>query len=333
VALRRSRRDAYARRNLWRALLSLLLFAAWAGWYGYFILGSISELGSRTIIIMAIPGLGVLLLAWLIGFKQRLEDRAQERDNPSVPVELKRALFRETVLLATLLERLGSEVAMEKELPPEITVITRRVLLDRLERHDLRHNLEPWLLDLLLAPDGHWTIQQKEKAHSAWECFAVLKWALGLGELRGLTMTPIYHLRDAHSLCDLDKPEKFRVLPSWDLRPARDAALAFLDRCLGELLARNAVSSASEKDVARALEMRAAIQSEGYTHDYVVGTRTILELDTPLLWLLVRRAHTRFQLASLLVSITSGELPIEKLRDFLARYFVIAAPVHDDPSE
>lgn len=321
VALRRSPRDPDARKNLLRILSSLFFVGVWFGWYVFFFHGAISELGSSGIIVMVMVGLGVLSVAGFIGLKQRFEDRAAERSDPAVARELKQALFREAVLLATLLERHGSEVAMEKELPPEITVITRRVLLDRLDSHHLRDDLEPWLLDLLLAPDGHWTAKQKERTVGAWEWFAVLNWALGLGDLRALTMEPQYQVKDLRTLTAIKNSEKLRVLPSWDLRPARDEALQFLNRCWAELLARNAVSGAASEDIARGMEMTSAIKEKGYTGDYLVGFRTISELETPRLWSLARRAWNRSKFLSLLVPIAAGELPVRELRTFHARYF------------
>ena len=321
VALRRSPRDAHARRNLLRIVSSLIPIGLWLGWYAFFFHGAVSDLGSSGMMVVAIAALGGLLLAGIIALKQRFEARSAERSDPAVAPALKQALFREAVLLATLLERLGSEVAMEKELPPEITVITRRVLLDRLEHHQLRHDLEPWLLDLLLAPDGHWTAEQKERALAAWECFAVLNWALGLGELRGLTAEPGYNLKDVRALTAIDHPEKLRVLPSWDLRPARDAAVRFLNRCWAELLARNVVSGAAKEDIAQAMEVSSAIKEKGYTGDYLVGARTISELETALLLILARRAWNRWQLISLLVPIVAQEQPVTGLRRFHAHYF------------
>jgi hypothetical protein len=333
VALRRSPRDAHARRNLLRILSSLIFIGVWIGWYAFFVHGAISDMGSSGIIVMVVGGLGGLLLTGIVAVKQHLEDRATERSNPAVARELKRALFREAVLLATLLERLGSEVEMEKELPPDITVITRRVLLDRLESHHLRDDLEPWLLDLLLAPDGHWTAKQKERTVGAWECFAVLNWALGLGELRDLTMEPGYQFKDLRTLTTIENPEKLPVLPSWDLRPARDAAFKFLNRCWAELLARNVVSGAASEDIARAMEMNSAIKEKGYTGDYLVGARTISELETPLLLILARRTSSRWELLSLLVPIAAGELPVNELRRFHARYFSASKTPQPDGAE
>jgi hypothetical protein len=321
VALRRSPRDPHARRRVLRILSSLLVIPLWLGWYVFFFHGFISEQGLSGIFVVLFSVLFVVLLSFLIAFKRRRDDRAEELSDPAVAPELKVSLFRETVLLGTLLDRRASEIAMEKELPPEITVIARRVLLDRLQHHGLRGDLEPSLLDLLLAPDGHWTPGQKENTGHAWEYFEVLFWVLGLGELRSLTSEPRYSLHDIETLCAIASAEQIHVLASWDIRPARDAALRFLNRCWAELLARKMVSGASSDDMARALEMRSDLQEKGYTSDYLVGARTISELEPSLLFVMCARAWRRWSLLSVLVAIAAGESPATALRAFLVEHF------------
>lgn len=273
----------------------------------------------------------VLLLAAGFGVHYWWEERMQERSHPSVPTELRQALFREAILLGTLLERLASEVAMEKELPSSIRIITRRVMLDRIENHGLRHDLKPWQLDLLLAPDGQWTAEQKEKALGAWESFAVLNWVLGLGELRGLTLQPEYSLEAVNALCTLPDSQQLRVLPAWDIRPARDAASKFFNRCWAELLARKEVPGAEDADVNRALDARESIASEGYLRDYLIGARTIPELETPLIWILAQRAYRRWELLSLLVPILSEEQSVARIRTFLAQFFTSSEKIASEP--
>jgi hypothetical protein len=262
-----------------------------------------------------------LVIGFIVKARQNAEQRAIDRDLPAVSSDLRRALFCEARLLAIMLERLGSESYLEKEVPPEITVVTRRVLLDRLAALDLHDNLEPWMLDLLLAPDGHWTTEQKQRATPAWECLAALQWILGLSELRSLTDSPKYSVANARSLFDVKQPKKLKALASWDLRPARDGANRFLQRCWAELLARRAIGNAPEQDVENALAMRTKIQDAGYTGDYLVGARTISELDTPLLFLMARRAYTRWQFLTLLVDVLGGEKNMGEVRKFLGQYF------------
>ena len=281
IALRRAPRDRHARRNLLRLLFSCLPFFAYIGWYVFFIHGALVDLGREGLLVMACSAGFALLLTLAIAYSQRREDRVYDRDNPAVATEIKLGIYRETCLLATLLERLGSEVGMEKELPPNITVITRRVLLDRLAQLKLRDDLDPWLLDILLAADGHWPAELKARAMPAWECFAALRWVIGLGELRGLTLNPKYSLSDARSVIDVKKPQKLNVLPAWDIRPARDAADLFFSRCWTELTARRELKNFSGEDISKALEAREIIQSEGYTGDYLVGAMTVGELPSP----------------------------------------------------
>ncbi len=269
-------------------------------------------------------GIGICIV--MIVAAKRIGERRESNAEKlaSVSDELKRALLREACVLATMLERLGSESYLEKEIPPEVTIVTRRVLLDRLTAIGLRDNLEPGLRDLLLAPDGHWTAEQKQRAMPALECFAVLRWVLGLGELRNLTADPKYSVAEARSIFEVKKPEKLLVLASWDVRPVRDGANRFLNRCWAELVARRAIDKAPEKDVERALEMRAEIQGAGYTGDYLVGARTVSELPTPFLFAVARRAYTRYQFLAVLVDVLSGEKPAEEVRKFLSQYFAPA---------
>jgi hypothetical protein len=324
IAFRRAPRDSQARVILLRFSLALSLFVLWLAFNAYQFRGFFREFGRvGGLIYLLIAALVIALIAWS-AISQRMERRALERTSPVVSPELKRALLREACLLAILLERLGSESYLGKEIPPDVVIVTRRVLLDRLTALGLRDNLEPWLLDLLLAPDGHWTALQRQRAIPALECLAVLRWVLGLGELRSLTLDPKYSVADARSLFEVKEPEKLYVLASWDLRPERDGARQFFQRCWAELVARRAISGAPEQDVERALAVRAEIQSEGYTGDYLVGARTIPELDTELLVLVARRAYTRWQFLLLLVDILSGEKAVEQLRKFLAQYFAPA---------
>ncbi len=321
IAVRRAPRDRTAREHLLRFLFAITIFIMFVGVYIYVLHGFASEYGLGQLGLVSIPGAVVMLIMFVAMARQNAEQRNLERESPSVSPQLKRDLFHETCLLVTLLERLGSETVLEKEIPPEIEVITRRVLLDRLDALGLREGLEPWLLDLLLAPDGHWTAEQKLRAAPAWEYFSVLRWTLGLGELRGLTLEPKYSIADVRALFAIKQPEKLAVLPSWDLRPARNIANHFFFRCWAELVARRAVGSAAETDVERALEVRAEIQQAGYTGDYLIGARTIPEIETPLLFLVTRRAYNRWQVLGLLVDIMSGDAPVGRLRQFLAHSF------------
>jgi hypothetical protein len=329
VALRRSIRDPRARRNLVRLLFSLLLVTVYPIWYLHFLFHdglfrgmslSFGQTGNLILGIIAVFIVGFVL--WNV-IRGRMEKRALERNSPAVAPETKVALHREACLLATLLERLGSEIGMEKELPENIEVITRRVLLDRLAELNLRDDLEPALRDILLTPDGHWPQELKNRAYPAWECFSALRWILGLGDLAGLTANPNYKLADAHAMCAVKDPQNLSVRPAWDIRPARDSAYMFFYRCWSELTARRLLNGPSDEDVQRALNARESIQAEGYTKDYLIGSKTVPEWPDALLWQAAMRANHRMRALSLLVDITSGEKPPTELRGFIASYFIV----------
>jgi hypothetical protein len=328
IAVRRAPMDRRARASLFKLMGPLFLFGSFLFVYCFFFYGSWHDLGARGTLFAVLPWIALSLIIGLVArARQNAEQRAFDRESPAVAPDLKRALFREACVLATMLERLGSESYLEKEIPPEVTVITRRVLLDRLAAIGLRDDLEPGLRDLLLAPDGHWTAEQKQRAMPALECFAVFRWVLGLGELRSLTDDPKYSVAEVRSIFEVKEPEKLLVLASWDVRPARDGANRFLQRCWAELVARRAIDKVPEQDVERALEMRTEIQGAGYTGDYLVGARTVSELDTAFLFVVARRAYNRWNFLGVLVDVLSGEKGAEEVRKFLAQYFAPAGAV------
>ena len=175
IAVRRFPRDKRARINVLRLLLSFAIVAVWAVFNFYYFRGIFTNFSRTGALILSLVGFTFVLIFIVSKVGQRRERRAQERASPSVAPDLKRLLFREACLLGILLERFASETYFEKEIPPNIVITTRRVLLDRLSELGLREDLEPALLDLLLAPDGHWTPEQKHRAAPALECLAVLR--------------------------------------------------------------------------------------------------------------------------------------------------------------
>jgi hypothetical protein len=330
VALHRSPRDAQARKHTFRLLFSLLFFPAYITVYAFFIRGAYRENGSDILYTVIGSVSFVILLTLVIAFFQNREQRDADRDSPVISIATKLGIYREACLLATLLERLGSEIGMEKELPEGIEVITRRVLLDRLAKFDLREGLEPELRDALLAPDGHWPQNLKNRAFGTWECLYVLRWVLRLGELQPPSDKPDYKTTDASVLFSIKQPEKLNVLPAWDIRPARDVAEQFYHRCLAERVARKEMPDATEEQVQLAIDFRESVEAKGYAPDYMVGTQTILELPSELLWLVFVRAYHRMSTLALLVEVTGGEKSASEIRSLFAGYFALKP---ENPSE
>jgi hypothetical protein len=323
IALRRAHHDPQARWNLFRLALSLLAFAAYLTWLLFYFRGLTLDFGRTGNFIIGIV-FGAFALVAAVGFiQQKLDKRFADRGNPVIPAATKLAIYRESCLLAILLERLGSEIGMEKELPEGIEVITRRVLLDRLNQLNLRDNLKPELRDIFLTPDGHWPQELKHRAFQSWECFTVLRWVLGLGTLTPLTEQPNYKLADTNSLFAIKQPQKLNVLPAWDIRPARNNTTLFFNRCWSELIARGAILDVTEETVQQAIEARETIQSEGYNADFLVGVRTVPELQDQPLWQIAVRTYHRMQMLALLVDVTSGDKPTSEIRTLFASFFTL----------
>ncbi len=349
IAIRRFRRDPVARAHLlqfaartvlWLSPVILLL-----GWLTFKLLQIVGfsfvhtlEILGPLLLFLTLPllvatfvgesiGLALaLILRWPLRAVGKLLQSMHVQSTLAVSSDLKRMLHREACLIAALLERLGSETYLhEKELPPNIVVTTRRVLLDRLASMGLRDELDPWMLDLLLPPDGHWTNDQIHRTRAALESCVVFLWALGLSELDGLTDAPTYDLNGLKSVFEVAKPEELVVPPSWDLRLHRNYTYKFVNRCWSELLARGAVDGAPEEIVEGAVKLRSAIVEQGYAGDYLVGARTVPELETPLLWSLFIRADSRWRMLAVLVEVTAGEEPAASLRDLFRAIIAPAA--------
>lgn len=156
VALRRSRLDVTASRSLVRMVaVSALLVSLYETFLQLMLRTRVA--GVTTYIGVAAIG-GMVLVCICASPRHLWEWRKLNRKNPAVPRELKLGIYRETCLLAALLIRLGKEIGMEEELPEGAAMTTRQVLLDRLAACDTREpwllDLEPWLLNILLARDG-----------------------------------------------------------------------------------------------------------------------------------------------------------------------------------
>jgi len=318
IAIRRSGRDAHARRLLLRFVFSFALIFAGFGVELYWFRGLIQE--DPTFFRVLLIGT-IIWIAFLICLTRysSYRDRAKaEAETPSVATEIKLAIFREACLLAALLIRLASERAMEKEIPPEIEIITRRKVIDRLRSRGFLEDVTPAIRDLLLAPDGHWSGEQKVQTELFWECLAVLHHALGLSELSSVTEWQRYNTVIAHQILNVPRPERLKVTPSWDLRPERNAANEYFTGCWLELIARGEIEEPTPETIETALSFRADLQSQGYTSGFLVGAQMLSEVPTDLLRIAGVRAYRRFDTLRLLVDITCGDQPASELQTMFA---------------
>src|SRR5579859_4331059 len=303
-----------------RIAFGLGLFYGVAGGIGLLI-----EPGSEDYRESAIFGSSVAAVVLLVKLggrlRSRLDESRAERRSPAIPRQVNLAVFREACLVSALLDRLASErYVQQKELPPDIEVTTRRVLLDRLSEQGLREELEPWLIDLLLAPDGHWTAEQMERVGTIWEYFAMLLWVSGKAPLQPLTEKPKYSYHDVRTLSSVRAPARLRFIAPWDARPARDAAGFFHFCAWSQVLIRGAVEFAKEEDRNKARATCNEMQAYLYEGDSLDAALFIPRLPTKDLLRYEKRAYHRWLALLVLVEVLGEGAPPSDLRRLLARY-------------
>src|ERR1700761_767692 len=152
IALRRAHKDRRARRELRQLILLLLPL--------FFILVYLSFLvagGAGVSVVLIAAVLMGLLLSYLT---RTPRNKNNFRPLPSGP-ELQREFAELALLHAILTERAGHEVFLQtKEFPEGIEIAARQRHLQILREHGLYDRLGDTERNLLLLPDGHWTIEQ-----------------------------------------------------------------------------------------------------------------------------------------------------------------------------
>jgi hypothetical protein len=319
IALCRSVKDPRARKQL-RPVIGWLAYAAYLCALAAIIFLPSDRPGWPAFWQFAGYAVFFAMIQFYRWWEDRRDSRLAEERMPAVPVEIKLAIYREARLLAALLERAGSERLLEKEIPDHITIITRRTVIDQLKSDGFMDGLEAPYIDLFFAPDGHWNPAQKQHIEHLWEYLAVLRWALGLGEFRPLTLSPEYAMSMVKEIAEVRVPEKLPVLPSWDIRVERNQANEFFTRCWIELLARGEVSLDSQETMDEALKAREKIHREGNAQDVVVGTKVVSELSQEALWKKALRAYRRFEILTILVEITSSNQPASELHRLILEF-------------
>jgi hypothetical protein len=156
------------------------------------------------------------------------------------------------------------------------------------------------------AADGLWTAEHRAKIVTWCEQLRLLRWTLRIdAELIPLAHNPpvdysLVHdlLRDT-AVIQTGKPTR----ASWDLRGERDIALEYFARVVAELKSRSLIAESTELD-GWPEEFRE--KSLGTSVDYLVGPKTVAELNEGPLRLLGMIAHACWEYAAYLVELLSG---------------------------
>lgn len=320
ILIRRAPRDRWARVALLRFLLILTVFLAYLACWGLLARRLLFDLFG--LLLVGSLAAGAFFFFLTRKWTERYDLIHLEKELPPVVApDIKDRVLRETLLLAAMLERAGSERSQQRGLEPGIDVITRRVVLDELRKNGLLDDLESPYFDLLLVPDGAWTEEQRRAVDSCWEFLVVLRWSLGEDPtLRPIWLTPEYDLRMASNLLERTTSANLRMLPPWEMRIERDRAENFFTRCQIELIARDAWPRASHQRGRQAKAMEAEIDARRLGEDYLLGSSTIGELELSEVWNCAIRSHHRQKILQLLAEISGGDRPAPSLHAFLLKH-------------
>jgi hypothetical protein len=322
IALRRSREDKRARITSLRVTLLLffflicLLIPVFIGLLAYKESGGVWVLVSYGVMFGS-----SLLVRRFLGRSNRAQDEmlsysltGQHRLTPEgtayVPQAVRTYLEERMLILNSLMNRASSEIFIQhKKLGPGIEVVTRQKLNALLRDAGLWEKLEGSERDLVTVADGKWTLEQQNEVVTWCEQLRVLRWILGLdAELIPLAHFPKVDLTISHALPGqrADARRTKPMLRSWDARMERDIALSYMGRIVAELKARGVIASRPELDD-WADQLRD--ESLGASKDYLVGSRTIGELNNDELQSLCMTARARWRYAAYLVDQLSAENP------------------------
>jgi hypothetical protein len=146
-------------------------------------------------IILSGPLLLYLLHRWLERrdqFPSLLGDAAPGVSTSASEAEVTDEVWRKTAMLAVLLQRSGSEAAMQTTvLAKGKEIASRQWQRERLVALGLWEELPATFRDLLLLPDGHWTAANREAVNGSLEQLFALRWAISLdGKLHPLDQVP-----------------------------------------------------------------------------------------------------------------------------------------------
>jgi hypothetical protein len=330
ILVRRAPRDRRARVALFRFLLAGLVVLAAIAYYGVLI--RVFLFDSFGLIL----ALALLAGAMFFFFARKWTERydfiqLNKVLPPVVDVDVRDAVFREACLLAALLQRAGSERAMEQGVAPDVEVITRRVVLEELRSHNLLEGLDANPRELLFAPDGSWSEEQKRTVQSNWEFLAALRWALSLdASLLSISLPPEYRSEMASGVLKTLNLAELKMLPPWEMRMERDRVTHLFVRCQVELAARDEWTEATPEAQQDARRIKAEIDASPDQGDFLVGVNTVSELDLPSLWSCAIRSYRRQQMLRLLVEVSGGELPPLALHSFLMEHTPAINPAGAD---
>ncbi len=202
---------------------------------------------------------------------------------------LRRAIFNQRLILATIVNRAAFEIAEQSKSPLNLeTGLARATMLGRLRAENLWETLPIPLRESLAVPEGSWTKEGAGKALLHLDAVAVLNWMLNpqseLASLRTASSEGRETLRLA-----LLKPDPIAELnflrTETELRVQHDPAIIYLKRLHNELIkrgvAKGELESSLEEHKGAYMAYAASIgEAEFVAEDLPLGSVLVSEAPT-----------------------------------------------------
>lgn len=224
------------KRSLW-ALLLLLGMVSYVVFYGYYLL--------KNPVSLAILCLAIFV-SWRIRTSYKKDDELLISFSSYVPINAKppqsavMTLHVRTLRLWLLIWRASSESFLHKGHVPEgKEVLTRRVILDKLNELNLLDNLTESERDLHFLPDSAWPLDDIATTLIRRSELEALQYATGA--VSSLVPNEDFNRIQTLSIDQIQTVTSdtiWQTQETFDIRNERDVAAAFYLRCLGEKVRR-----------------------------------------------------------------------------------------------
>lgn len=298
--LRRVHKDSRARRKL-RGLAYLIVYPLAGLAYILYVLKTGGVIAVIIILSIALP------LGWWL--RRRRKQKAQLRIapqpdpippppplTPEAEASLRKYLSRVAILHAVLVDRAGSESFLRnKELPPGIEVISRRVHIDLLRRTDIWDELAPPEREAIMMPDGHWELERIHHIDFGMETLRLLRWVF---RIDFFLPTVGHQTRGDYALASelVKAPQKLleanKLISLDSIQTALTAAEQYYFRCLAESIHRGYVEPANDEVKDWATQSATKIHGK-QDQDLTIGTKLISEADESELRITTAYSRTR----------------------------------------
>src|ERR1700761_1898457 len=204
-------------------------------------------------------------------------------------------LRSETIRLWLLIWRTSSESFLSRRtIPAGKEILTRRVILDKLQDLDLWRELTDKERDLHLLPDGGWSPESvPENVFRAAELEA-LQYACGaINRLSPIDDFDRSHPTEIEQIRNADKNVEWHPRETFDIRRESEMAAAFYLRCFGEQVKRGIVQKDLEEEESKILR-EATAHAGDHNADLLIGTKIISEVEDHRLNLAAGQSYLRF---------------------------------------